>query len=52
MSKSDHYQKGEEEIDRENPHCPKCGEGVLMADHGDRYQCGKCGYTKWKKDDS
>jgi len=22
-----------------------------MADHGDRYACGKCGYTEWKTKD-
>ena len=23
--------------------CPKCGAGVFMATHFDRYACGKCG---------
>ena len=27
--------------------CPKCGS--RMADHKDRYACGKCKYTEWKK---
>lgn len=27
--------------------CPKCG--VRMGNHADRYACGKCGYTEWKK---
>ncbi len=27
--------------------CPKCG--VRMANHNDRFSCGKCGYTEWKK---
>ena len=27
--------------------CPKCG--VRMASHADRFACGKCGYTEWKK---
>ncbi len=26
--------------------CPKCGS--RMADHADRYSCGKCGYTEFK----
>ena len=26
--------------------CPKCGS--RMADHRDRYACGRCGYTEWK----
>ena len=29
--------------------CPKCGAGVFLAEHKDRYSCGKCGYTEWKK---
>jgi small subunit ribosomal protein S27Ae len=27
--------------------CPKCGS--RMADHSDRYACGKCNYTEWKE---
>ncbi|MEM0201740.1 MAG: hypothetical protein QXR73_00995 [Candidatus Micrarchaeaceae archaeon] len=26
--------------------CPKCG--TRMANHSDRYSCGKCGYTEFK----
>ena len=29
--------------------CPKCGPGVFMADHKDRFYCGKCHYTEFKK---
>jgi len=28
--------------------CPRCGEGYIMADHGDRYYCGHCHYTQFK----
>ncbi len=28
--------------------CPKCGEGIFMAEHKDRNYCGKCGYTEFK----
>ncbi len=28
--------------------CPKCGVGVHLAEHKDRYSCGKCGYTELK----
>jgi len=28
--------------------CPRCGRGVYMAEHPDRYACGKCGYTEFK----
>jgi small subunit ribosomal protein S27Ae len=29
--------------------CPRCGRGVFMAEHEDRYACGKCGYTEFKE---
>ncbi len=28
--------------------CPKCGEGVFLAEHKNRVSCGKCGYTEFK----
>jgi len=28
--------------------CPKCGPGVFMAEHKDRWHCGSCGYTEKK----
>jgi small subunit ribosomal protein S27Ae len=27
--------------------CPRCGKGVFMAEHKDRYTCGKCGFTEF-----
>lgn len=36
-----------EKIKRE---CPRCGKGIFMADHKDRYSCGKCSYTEFKKE--
>jgi len=30
-------------------HCPRCGPGVLMAEHKDRVSCGRCGYTEFRK---
>ena len=30
-------------------YCPRCGPGVMMADHKDRMTCGKCGYTEFRK---
>ena len=38
-----------ESIRRLRRHCPKCGEGVFLAEHKDRLGCGKCGYTEYKK---
>ena len=34
---------------RSKRECPRCGKGIFMADHKDRYTCGKCGYTEFKK---
>jgi small subunit ribosomal protein S27Ae len=29
--------------------CLKCGKGVFMAEHKDRFTCGKCGYTEFAR---
>jgi small subunit ribosomal protein S27Ae len=29
-------------------YCPKCGPGVRLAEHSDRFSCGKCGYFEKK----
>jgi small subunit ribosomal protein S27Ae len=29
--------------------CPKCGAGVFLAEHKDRFHCGKCHYLEMKK---
>ena len=36
-------------ITRRLKSCPKCGEGVFLAQHKDRMSCGKCGYTEFAK---
>jgi small subunit ribosomal protein S27Ae len=28
--------------------CPRCGAGVLLAQHKDRVTCGKCGYSEMR----
>jgi small subunit ribosomal protein S27Ae len=35
-------------IVRQRKNCPKCGDGVFLADHKNRLSCGKCGYTEFK----
>ncbi len=50
VKKSDLYKVDGDKLERKNPVCPRCSDGVFMADHGDRYACGKCGYTEMKKD--
>jgi ubiquitin-small subunit ribosomal protein S27Ae len=29
--------------------CDRCGSGTFMAEHKDRFYCGKCAMTIWKK---
>jgi ribosomal protein S27AE len=29
-----------------NKFCPKCGPGVMLANHKDRLYCGKCHYME------
>ncbi|KXB02752.1 30S ribosomal protein S27 [candidate division MSBL1 archaeon SCGC-AAA261F19] len=43
------YEVAEEKINRLRSSCPRCGPGIFMADHGDRFACGKCGYTEFKE---
>jgi small subunit ribosomal protein S27Ae len=35
-------------VARLRPTCERCGPGYFMADHGDRYTCGHCGFTRYK----
>lgn len=28
--------------------CPKCGPGIFLAEHENRFACGNCGYTEFK----
>jgi len=43
------YEIKDGKVIRKNRICPKCGDGVFLAKHGDRLSCGKCGYTEKKK---
>ncbi|MEM3594036.1 MAG: 30S ribosomal protein S27ae [Candidatus Jordarchaeaceae archaeon] len=42
------YKLEKEKIVRLRPTCERCGPGYFMADHGDRYACGHCGFTRYK----
>ena len=48
VKKSGFYTIENEKVIRNHKCCQKCGLGVFLADHKDRYSCGKCGYTEWK----
>jgi len=37
-----------ETVTRLRPFCERCGPGYFMADHGNRYACGHCGFTRYK----
>ena len=43
------YDVSGDKVARKRRNCPKCGDGVFLADHKDRSSCGKCGYTEFKK---
>ncbi len=42
------YKIEREKLVRLLPFCERCGPGYFMADHGDRYTCGHCGFTRYK----
>jgi len=43
-----HYKIEEGKLKRMLPFCERCGPGYFMANHGDRYTCGHCGFTRYK----
>lgn len=45
------YKIDSDKITRLRPVCERCGPGYFMADHGNRYTCGHCGFTKYKPGD-
>lgn len=47
MAENKKPQKKEIAAYRQGRQCPKCYS--RMADHSDRYACGKCGYTEFKQ---
>lgn len=48
MKKREFFKVEGDKINRIRKHCPKCGPGVFIAEHKDRFSCGKCGYTEFK----
>ncbi len=47
VGKYSRYTISGDKLERKNKSCPKCGSGVFMAKHKDRYSCGTCSYTEW-----
>jgi len=48
MKKREFFKIDGNKINRIRKHCPKCGPAVFLADHKNRFSCGKCGYTEFK----
>jgi len=44
-----YYKVDEKTLKRVLPFCERCGPGYFMANHGDRYTCGHCGFTRYKQ---
>lgn len=44
-----YYKVEEQTVNRLRPFCERCGPGYFMADHSDRYTCGHCGFTRYKR---
>jgi len=47
--KSALFELKDDSVSRKNKSCPKCGGGIFMAAHKDRFSCGKCGFTEWNR---
>lgn len=45
--KYSHYKVEGENVKRTKKHCPRCGQGVFLADHKTRLYCGRCHYTEF-----
>ena len=43
------YKIENEKVTRLRPTCERCGPGYFMGDHVDRYTCGHCGFTRYKR---
>lgn len=43
------YKMENDRVTRLRPTCERCGPGYFMADHHDRYTCGHCGFTRYKR---
>lgn len=43
------YKLEGDKVARLRPLCERCGPGYFMADHNDRYTCGHCSFTRYKR---
>ncbi len=49
MAKINYYEVSNGTLVRKKKTCPKCGDGVFLAEHKNRSSCGSCGYTEFAK---
>ena len=49
ISKYNYYEVSGDTLTRKRKSCPRCGQGVFLAEHGNRLTCGKCGYTEFRR---
>ena len=43
------YKVEGDKVSRLRPTCERCGPGYFMGDHQDRFTCGHCGFTRYKR---
>lgn len=43
------YKVEGDKVTRVRPVCERCGPGYFMADHNERFTCGHCGFTRYKR---
>lgn len=49
MARYQKYEVKDNKVIRKNRSCPRCGDGIFLGEHENRFSCGACGYTEWKK---
>ena len=49
MMKRELYVVENDKLVRTRRFCPRCGPGVFLAEHEDRFTCGRCHYSETKK---
>ena len=48
-NQSKYYEIDGDKLVRTNRTCPKCGPSYFLASHYDRWTCGNCKYTIFKR---
>jgi small subunit ribosomal protein S27Ae len=49
MQKRELYVVESDHLVRSRRFCPRCGPGVFLAEHENRFTCGRCHYSETKK---